>query len=548
MMNEYFTLRDLRLTKEKLAELKGKKTIYEQIGSWNQRHEMSNERIKKVLIASAKQREKQRRKEARFTSYGTFEEDDEEAFIDEDSGPNASQKRPGKRSTKNAKVRNDDSDEVDSLDDTDEDSDGMVPEEYLRAADPTPASKPIRPEVPPLDPFGKSDFGLHFDMDKQIEYLERMEEIAEASCTVCEVNPPVNPVKGQCGCIFCTQCLIAHTTTKGRICPSCRKVVGMPKSLEAFHSGDSDDESDPAPEAGRRQKMNDKDYDHGFDHNGFQHYEDDRKGKRPIRFLQISDKKTNAPVTPSGKMAALKETILRWQAEAPQDKIIVFSQFNVVMKIIGRMLEGEGIPFAYLSGKQTTEQREKSVKDFQEGDVVKVLIVSLRAGGQCLNLTRGNRVILMELWWNHAVEQQAFSRVFRIGQIKETHFVRFIVDTPIEKRMLAMQVNKILRIDAALQDEGVRTPKVGLEDIARLLGKVVHRNGVMQVVADYSDNEDDEDDLDMPGSRAARRAAEEEEDLSDFVVGDNEVEFEVNDDDVIGLSDDEDGSGGSDKE
>lgn len=218
------------------------------------------------------------------------------------------------------------------------------------------------------------------------------------------------------------------------------------------------------------------------------------------------------------------------------------------MKIIGRMLEGEGIPFAYLSGKQTTEQREKSVKDFQEGDVVKVLVVSLRAGGQCLNLTRGNRVILMELWWNHAVEQQALSRVFRIGQIKETHFVRFIVDTPIEKRMLRMQVNKILRIDAALQDEGVRTPKIGLEDIAKLLGKVVRRNGVMQVVADYSDDDDDEDDVDMPGSRAARRAAEEEADLSDFVVDDDEVEFEVNDDDVIGLSDDEDGSGGSDKE
>ncbi|KAH9226792.1 hypothetical protein K456DRAFT_1932703 [Colletotrichum gloeosporioides 23] len=445
MMNEYFTLKDLRLTKEKLAELKGKKTIYEQIGSWNKRHEPPPEQVRK--------------------------------------------------------------------------------------------------------PFGQSNFGLHFDMDKQIEYLERLEEISESHCTVCNVNPPVLPVKGQCGCIFCTQCLIAHSTTKGRICPTCRKVVGITKALEAFHSGVSDDESDSPPEGRRRHRMNNKEYAYGFDQNGFQHYEDDRKAKKPIRFLQISDKTADVPVTPSGKMAALKDTVLRWQAEAPQDKIIVFSQFNVVMKIIGRMVEGEGIPFAYLSGKQTTEQREKSVEDFQEGDVVKVLVVSLRAGGQCLNLTRGNRVILMELWWNHAVEQQAFSRVFRIGQIKETHFVRFIVNTPIEKRMLRMQVNKILRIDAALQDEGVRTPKIGLEDIAKLLGKVVRRNGVMQVVADYSDDDDDEeDDVDMPGSRAARRAAEEEADLSDFVVDDDEVEFEVNDDDVIGLSDDEDGSGGSDKE
>lgn len=195
------------------------------------------------------------------------------------------------------------------------------------------------------------------------------------------------------------------------------------------------------------------------------------------------------------------------------------------MKVVGRMLEAEGITFAYLSGKQTTEQREKAVNDFQEGDFVKVLIVSLRAGGQCLNLTRGNRVILMELWWNHAVEQQAFSRVFRIGQIKETHFVRFIVDTPIEKRMLRMQVGKILRIDAALQDDGVRLPKIHLEDIASLLGNVIKENGrIVRIEADYSDDEKDEDIL---GSDTD----EEDKDLEGFVVSDDEVEFDGDDED-----------------
>ncbi|KAJ0383723.1 hypothetical protein COL922a_009878 [Colletotrichum nupharicola] len=508
-----------------LAELKGKKTIYEQIGSWNKRHEPPPEQFRKVLAASEEQREKQRRKEARYTAYGNFEEDDTHAFEDSEPEAGASEKKKARKRTArtNATSVGDYVDEVDSEDDVEEDADGMVRQEYLTRADDNTPPTPARPEVPPLEPFGQSNFGLHFDMDKQIEYLERLEEISESHCTVCNVNPPVLPVKGQ--------------------------VVGITKALEAFDSGVSDDESDSPPEGRRRHRMNNKEHAYGFDQNGFQHYEDDRKAKKPIRFLQISDKTADVPVTPSGKMAALKDTVPRWQAEAPQDKIIVFSQFNVVMKIIGRMLEGEGIPFAYLGGKQTTEQRENSVKDFQEGDVVKVLVVSHRAGGQCLNLTRGNRVILMELWWNHAVEQQAFSRVFRIGQIKETHFVRFIVNTPIEKRMLRMQVNKILRIDGALQDEGVRTRKIGLEDIAKLPGKVVRRNGVMQVVADYShDDDDDEDDVDMPGSRAARRAAEEEADLADFVVDDDEVEFEVNDDDVIGLSDDEDGSGGSDKE
>ncbi|KAF9872347.1 SNF2 family domain-containing protein [Colletotrichum karsti] len=536
MMNEYFNIHDLRITKARLATLKGKQTVYEQIGSWNERHEMKSERMKEVIAES----ERISKEEARFTSYGTFE-DHSGTDSDNDHEPTTPIPANTEGFKRKAIVIDDYKDEVDSQDDVELDEDGMVPEEYLGDKHVKPSPEPIRREIPPLVPFGRSDFGLRFDMDKQLEYLMRLEDLKEAPCAICDKKPPQTPLRGQCGCIFCTHCLMDHTTTRGRYCPHCRHVIGKPKPLEPFHSGDSDEELDFASNASPRQKRkNDKDYSHGFDHNGFQHQEEDKKDKQPIRFLQISDKKTDIPVTPSAKMTALKETILRWQHEAPDDKIIVFSQFTIVMKIVGRMLEAENIPFAYLSGKHTTEQREKAVADFQEGDVVKVLIVSLRAGGQCLNLTRGNRVILMELWWNHAVEQQAFSRVFRIGQIKETHFVRFIVNTPIEKRMLKMQIGKILRIDAALQDEGVRTPKVGLEDIANLLGKVVRRKGVMQVVADYSDGEDDDDDPDMPGSGAARRAAEEEEDLPDFVVNDDEIEYEGDDDLDVGLSNHED--------
>lgn len=195
------------------------------------------------------------------------------------------------------------------------------------------------------------------------------------------------------------------------------------------------------------------------------------------------------------------------------------------------MLESEEIEYAYLSGAMNTEQRKKAVKEFEHGDDVKVLIASLRAGGTALNLTRGNRVVLMELWWNHAVEQQAFARVFRIGQKKETHFVRFVVNTPIEERMLAMQVDKVLAIDAALQDGGPRAPKVSVEDIASLVGKIVRdENGQMvRVVADYSDAEDEEEEDRQPHdatTAAARLDKEPEPDLPGFVVPDDEVEYE----------------------
>ncbi|GKT61743.1 SNF2 family domain-containing protein [Colletotrichum tofieldiae] len=481
MMGDYFSLKDLSTTKERLKALKGGDTVYAQIGSWAQRHTMSNERMREVIEEAERMRQEQLQ-DAR--------NEDLEAYnsrIDQDEA--RQDKTQDIAITRNdIIVVGDDSDEVDSQDEVEEDEDGMVPQNYK-----TPTVDPevevdstapiIEEDKPRLQPFGRSDFGLDFDMTKELEYLERLKELETASCVQCKSEPPVVPVKG--------------------------------RPLQAFNGDETDEEREN--DAGMPQdNVNEKEYVRGFDYTGFQHTEDEKKDKKPIRFLQISDKRPNMPVTPSAKMTALKETVLRWQAEAPDDKIIIFSQFNVVMKIIGRILESEGICFAYLSGKQNTDQRNKAVDEFQNGNKVKVLIVSLRAGGQCLNLTRGNRVILIELWWNHAVEQQAFARVFRIGQIKETHFVRFIVNTPIERRMLQMQVSKILAIDEALQDDKARAPKIGLEDIASLLGRVTMRNSVMHVVSDYDDYEDDDDDL---------FSSDDEDDLEDFVVPDNVVEY-----------------------
>ncbi|GKT93251.1 SNF2 family domain-containing protein [Colletotrichum tofieldiae] len=458
MMGDYFSLKDLSTTKERLKALKGGDTVYAQIGSWAQRHTMSNERMREVIEEAERMRQEQLQ-DAR--------NEDLEAYnsrIDQDEA--RQDKTQDIAITRNdIIVVGDDSDEVDSQDEVEEDEDGMVPQNYK-----TPTVDPevevdstapiIEEDKPRLQPFGRSDFGLDFDMTKELEYLERLKELETASCVQCKSEPPVVPVKG--------------------------------RPLQAFNGDETDEEREN--DAGMPQdNVNEKEY-----------------------VLANQRQEAQHACNPSAKMTALKETVLRWQAEAPDDKIIIFSQFNVVMKIIGRILESEGICFAYLSGKQNTDQRNKAVDEFQNGNKVKVLIVSLRAGGQCLNLTRGNRVILIELWWNHAVEQQAFARVFRIGQIKETHFVRFIVNTPIERRMLQMQVSKILAIDEALQDDKARAPKIGLEDIASLLGRVTMRNSVMHVVSDYDDYEDDDDDL---------FSSDDEDDLEDFVVPDNVVEY-----------------------
>ncbi|KAF4778762.1 SNF2 family domain-containing protein [Colletotrichum scovillei] len=494
MMAEYFTQRDLEATRKQLKDLKGGSTIYNQIGSWTQRHHIASERIREVIEETYRRSQQQILDDSKelLDAYDS-------QTIEPDHRNVAGRSLPQFKAGEGIITIADDSDEVDSQDEAEEDEDGLVPERFLipGAGPENAASSDVDAEEDRLRPFGRSDFGLGFDMSKQLEYLEKVMEMRKAQCLVCRKKPPVNPVKG-----------------KSRNCPKCRRIIGLPKPLTPFddnHDGDAESAA-KAP--------NDKEYAKGFDCTGFQHTEDDKDDKHAVRFLQVADRNPRLPLTSSAKLAALKETVLRWQAEASDDKIIIFSQFNVVMKIVGRMLEAEGIDFAYLSGSQTTEQRNRAVDEFQNGDKIKVLIVSLRAGGQCLNLTRANRVILIELWWNHAVEQQAFARVFRIGQIKETHFVRFIVDTPIEQRMLQLQADKILSIDAALQDDTTRAPKISLQDIASLLGRVTMRDGVIHhVSADYDEDDSDREDDDEDDSDK-----EEEEDLEGFVVPDDEDE------------------------
>ncbi|RYP59595.1 hypothetical protein DL769_008460 [Monosporascus sp. CRB-8-3] len=187
-------------------------------------------------------------------------------------------------------------------------------------------------------------------------------------------------------------------------------------------------------------------------------------------FLDACDKRPKEPLVPSTKMNAAKELVTRWQSEAPNDKIIIFTQFTLCAKILGRMLGSEKIKFLYYNGDMTTKERDKAIQAFKQHKSIKVMIVGLRCGGTALNLTCANRVISVDLYWNHSIEQQAFGRVFRIGQKKETHFVRLAVNDTIDQRILRLQLRKMRKIDKALQDTGEVTGGLSLAEVAELFG------------------------------------------------------------------------------
>jgi len=166
-------------------------------------------------------------------------------------------------------------------------------------------------------------------------------------------------------------------------------------------------------------------------------------------FALISNLKQICNLDPATR-ASCKLDYLRDQLETIIDsgyKALVFSQFP--MKTLAEIEKELGVyePAIYHGGL-TAAQRERIIEDFQETDTPKVLLMSVRAGGLGLTLTRANYVFHFDHWWNPAVSRQAEARAWRIGQ-EETVFVHELyTNGTIEER-----IHEILQVKQQIFDE-----------------------------------------------------------------------------------------------
>ena len=98
--------------------------------------------------------------------------------------------------------------------------------------------------------------------------------------------------------------------------------------------------------------------------------------KEPMKssFLYSCDEDLNASFPMSTKTRAVREIVRRWQSEAPDDKIIIFTQFTLCAKILGQMLKAEGIQFLYYNGQLDGAERRKAVKRFERNNEIKVMV------------------------------------------------------------------------------------------------------------------------------------------------------------------------------
>lgn len=148
-------------------------------------------------------------------------------------------------------------------------------------------------------------------------------------------------------------------------------------------------------------------------------------------------------------------------------KILVFSQFVKHLSLVKTYLEEQKIEFAYLDG--STKDRQAQVEKFQNNETIKVFLISLKAGGLGLNLTKADYVFLLDPWWNPAIEEQAVDRAHRIGQVNKVFTYKFITRNTVEEKILALQKNKLKLANELITTEESFIKKLTTEDISELL-------------------------------------------------------------------------------
>lgn len=132
----------------------------------------------------------------------------------------------------------------------------------------------------------------------------------------------------------------------------------------------------------------------------------------------------------SAKFEVFKDLIA--ELVAANHKVVVFSQFTSMLRIMEKWIGRQGWPYYYLDGKSIN--RQKIVDGFESAETG-IFLVSLKAGGVGLNLTSAQYAIIYDPWWNPAVENQAADRIYRIGQKKNVTIYRLITADSIEEKI-----------------------------------------------------------------------------------------------------------------
>jgi SNF2 family DNA or RNA helicase len=168
---------------------------------------------------------------------------------------------------------------------------------------------------------------------------------------------------------------------------------------------------------------------------------------------------------PSGKLEVLEE--LLEEAIDGGHRVLLFSQFVSMLRLIRASMDEGGIRYGYLDGQ--TKDRARAVDEFQQAPDLPLFLISLKAGGVGLNLSAADTVIHFDPWWNPAVEAQATDRAHRIGQTRVVTSYELIARGTVEEKILSLQQKKREMIQSTVESEEPMMSGLSMAEISDLL-------------------------------------------------------------------------------
>ncbi|KAI8975685.1 SNF2 family N-terminal domain-containing protein [Mycotypha africana] len=280
--------------------------------------------------------------------------------------------------------------------------------------------------------------------------LSESATLSEIECPICMDIAVDAQINKSCGHILCKECLDSYINTNDggpKRCPQCRGEMSKQNSIsveifckvhapELLKESEDDEEANKAEEAKKEKESLQK----------VQEYISSAKIDKMLEILEDTNDDSDG-----------------------QDKTIVFSQFTGFLDLIEQPLKDRGFKFLRYDGSMNIQERASTVTKFYDDPEYRVMLVSTKCGSLGLNLTCANRVILMDIWWNPALENQAIDRVHRIGQQKAVDVHRIFIKDTVEDRILELQKKKQAISDGVL-GEGARRPvaRLGLREMIYL--------------------------------------------------------------------------------
>mmetsp|Transcript_103076 Transcript_103076/g.177906 ORF Transcript_103076/g.177906 Transcript_103076/m.177906 type:complete len:1211 (+) Transcript_103076:60-3692(+) len=167
----------------------------------------------------------------------------------------------------------------------------------------------------------------------------------------------------------------------------------------------------------------------------------------------------------STKIEALLEEVMKMKKADNKNKALVFSQFGAMLELVEFRLKRAGLNCVMFRGGMSVQARSDAIAAFNTDPSLSVILISLKAGGEGLNLQAANYVFLLDPWWNPACELQAIQRAHRIGQTKEVRAIRLITSGTIEDKILQLQEKKQLVFDGTIGGSSSSIAKLTEQDL-----------------------------------------------------------------------------------